>query len=100
MKNVNFVILYCFQKLCHLLLVFVNESIETIVYLLNGSADTAVVSGLPPGVTAVFSGDSLIISGSPSVIGIWTYGIFSSGGLCISDTIYGIILVIPKIFKT
>ncbi len=77
--------------------VFVNESIQTIVYLLNGSADTAVVSGLPPGVTAVFSGDSLIISGSPSTIGLWTYGILATGGLCVSDTIFGVINVIPKI---
>ncbi len=75
-----------------------NQSIVTIVYTLIGTADTAFVTGLPAGVTSVFSGDSLIINGIPAFVGITTYSVISSGGYCPNDTITGTIEVVsPQI---
>ncbi len=58
-----------------------NESIVQIVYLMNG-ASSANVTGLPPGVTSVVSNDSVIITGSSGVVGLYNYTVSASGGLC------------------
>ncbi len=71
-----------------------GESIDSIIYVLSGLSDTAIVTGLPTGVTSTFSGDSLTIVGTPSVIGLTNYQVVSSGGPCPNDTISGSITVL------
>ncbi len=77
--------------------VFENQAIETIIYLLNGGTNNVDISGLPPGVTTQFSGDSLIISGSPTTVGLWPYSFITTGGLCPGDTVFGVINVLIEI---
>lgn len=71
-----------------------GEPIDSIVYVLLTAADTAVVTGLPLGVSSAWSGDSLIITGSPTNIGLTNYQIVSSGGVCPNDTLNGSITVL------
>lgn len=74
-----------------------NQLIDTIVYLLSGNADTAVVTGLPNGVTAVMIGDTLLITGSSGTIAMSTFSITVSGGPCPSEPVVGAIQVLDKI---
>jgi gliding motility-associated-like protein len=61
------------QTLC------INTPVTNIVYQTTGATD-ATVSGLPDGVTAVWSSGELTISGTPSVSGIFNYNIELIGG--------------------
>ncbi|MDC1186810.1 gliding motility-associated C-terminal domain-containing protein [Crocinitomicaceae bacterium] len=71
-----------------------GEPIVSIVYVLLSAADTAVVTGLPIGVSSSWSGDSLIITGSPINVGVTNYQVVSSGGVCPNDTLNGSITVL------
>jgi gliding motility-associated-like protein len=53
-----------------------NTPIQPIIYNVIG-ATNIVASGLPPGVTAVFSAGQLIISGTPLVSGLFNYTVTS-----------------------
>jgi|TARA_R110000737_G_scaffold33607_3_gene51930 gliding motility-associated-like protein len=70
-----------------------GNSIDTIMYLLSSGADTAVVTGLPPGVVDTFYNDTLQITGTPAAPGTYTYTMVVSGSFCPNDTITGTIEV-------
>jgi gliding motility-associated-like protein len=70
-----------------------SQAITTIVYTISGAADTAFVSGLPTGVSSQFSGDSLIITGTPTALGTANFIVTASGGLCPNVTLSGSIYV-------
>jgi gliding motility-associated-like protein len=64
-------------------------TIDTIQYVLSLGADTAVVTNLPLGITAIMTGDTLTITGTPASTGTYFYNIIVSGGFCPNDTIIG-----------
>jgi gliding motility-associated-like protein len=67
--------------------------IDSIIYVLNPGADTAIVTGLGTDFTSVFVNDSIIITGMSNTIGIVTYTIVGYGTFCPNDTITGTIEV-------
>jgi hypothetical protein len=73
----------------------VNNAISQITYELGG-ATGAVITGLPPGITGIFSGEIFRISGTPntSLGSPFTYTITTVGSTCTS-TATGIIAVNP-----
>ncbi|TRV25673.1 MAG: hypothetical protein EWV88_07515, partial [Microcystis wesenbergii Mw_MB_S_20031200_S109D] len=77
--------------------VCLNAPITNIVYTFGGSATGATVSGLPAGVTFSVSGNSVIISGSPStlVASPYSYTVSTSGGTCGAPSLTGTITVEP-----
>ncbi|MGJ8661002.1 MAG: gliding motility-associated C-terminal domain-containing protein [Bacteroidota bacterium] len=77
--------------------VCVNTSADTIKYTIGGTATSASVSGLPPGMTGVFSGGILTISGTPTVAGPFPYTVSTSGSVCPPAMLGGIINVDPYI---
>ena len=79
------------QSLC------VNTPLTDIVYVVSGSAASAMVAGLPNGVNGVFSGGSLTISGTPSQSGTFNYTVTTTGTPvpCTEDTTTGTITVNP-----
>lgn len=66
---------------------------SAIVYTFSGSATGATVSGLPGGLSAVISGHTVTISGTPITAGISTY-IITTSGTCAPATTSGTITVI------
>jgi hypothetical protein len=69
-----------------------NAPITNIVYNVgNGNAGGPLVTGLPAGITYVFAGDKLTISGTPTVAGNTTYTITTTG--CSPFSITGTITV-------
>lgn len=74
-----------------------NQAIDTIMYVLVGNATSATVTGLPEGVNAVFSGDTILIIGSSGTIALSAYSITTSGGPCPSSPVGGWINVLDKI---
>jgi gliding motility-associated-like protein len=70
-----------------------GNSIDTILYLLTGGADTVVVTGLPPGIVDTFYNDTLQITGTPTGVGTFTYTMVVSGSYCPNDTLTGTIEV-------
>ena len=71
----------------------VNTSITNITYVTSG-ATGAVISGLPAGVSGNWSANTVTISGTPTVAGIYNYTVALSGG-CSVITKSGTITVIP-----
>lgn len=69
------------------------QAIDTIVYTISGAATSATVTGLPTGVTSQFSGDSLIITGTPTGLGTSNFVVTASGGLCPNAILSGSIYV-------
>ena len=70
----------------------VNTAISDIVYSVGSGATGPTISGLPAGVTAVFNGVNLTISGTPTVAGNYTYSVTTVGN-CNSVTATGSIIV-------
>ncbi|RYE20431.1 MAG: hypothetical protein EOP51_17835, partial [Sphingobacteriales bacterium] len=72
--------------------VCVNTPITDIVYR-SGNGDIAgpTVTGLPPGVSKVFVGDKLTISGTPTTPGVYTYTVTTTG--CAPYSVTGTITV-------
>jgi hypothetical protein len=71
----------------------VNTPLTNIVYNVgNGSPTGPIVAGLPAGVTSVFSGDQVTISGTPTVPGNYTYTLTTTGS-CLPTTASGTITV-------
>ena len=56
-----------------------NSSITDITYTIANGGTGATITGLPTGVTGVFSGGTFTISGSPTISGTFTYSITTSG---------------------
>ncbi|MEC4005428.1 hypothetical protein OX283_012230, partial [Flavobacterium sp. SUN052] len=74
-----------------------NDSITNIVYTFGGSAIGATVTGLPGGVIAVISGNTVTISGTPLFASAtpYTYTITAAGGNCGFPSLSGTITVSP-----
>ncbi|MEP6701059.1 MAG: PKD domain-containing protein, partial [Bacteroidota bacterium] len=74
------------QELCY------NTPLTNITYAVGGSGSGATASGLPAGVTGVYSGGNFTISGTPLASGIFNYTI-STTGICAQATATGTITV-------
>jgi hypothetical protein len=74
------------QALC------VNTAISTITYAVNG-ATGAGATGLPPGVSGIYSLGVFTISGTPTSGGIYNYTVTTTGGGCSPATANGTITV-------
>ena len=71
-----------------------SAAITSIVYAVGGGATGATVTGLPSGVTGVFSGGQFTISGTPTVTGTFNYTVTTTGG-CGSASSGGTITIDP-----
>ncbi len=63
-----------------------------ITYAVGGSGTGGTVSGLPAGVTGVFAGGVITISGTPTVAGVFNYTVLTTGP-CVIPTATGTITV-------
>ena len=68
-------------------------AIASAAYTISGEATGATITGLPTGVTMTNAGKVYTIAGTPSVAGIFTYTIITSGTNCSPVTISGTITV-------
>lgn len=66
--------------------------IDAIIYETGGGATGAYVTGLPTGVTGVFSGGTFTISGLPNTNGTFNYTVYTTG-TCTQATATGTITV-------
>ncbi|MBL4744737.1 MAG: gliding motility-associated C-terminal domain-containing protein, partial [Flavobacteriaceae bacterium] len=62
-----------YQTICE------GDSITGIKFEIQGDATDAYAEGLPNGITASFAGNTLTISGTPTVTGVFNYTVFTSG---------------------
>lgn len=69
-----------------------NTAITNIDYLINGGGSGATFSGLPAGVSGLFSGGIATLSGTPSMAGIYPYTINTTGS-CVQTMASGSITV-------
>ncbi|HYC40725.1 MAG TPA: PKD domain-containing protein [Chitinophagaceae bacterium] len=74
--------------------VCINTPITNITYSVGGSGTGGSVSGLPAGVSGVFSGGVITISGTPTVSGTFNYSV-STTGPCVAPGASGTITVTP-----
>ena len=74
--------------------VCLNTAITNITYAVGGSGTGGSVTGLPAGVTGIFAGGIITISGTPSVSGTFNYTVHTTGP-CVNPTATGTILVRP-----
>ena len=76
-----------------------GEPIDDIIYQFSGGAISAVVTGLPAGVTFVIAGNDLTISGTPtapiSTQQVYPYTVTTSG-TCLNAILNGTITVDPE----
>ncbi|CAN1578545.1 hypothetical protein MCERE19_04362 [Spirosomataceae bacterium] len=72
----------------------VNTSLTNITHTTTGATGIGTATGLPAGVTAVWSGDTITISGTPTASGTFTYSIPLTGG-CDTLNATGTITVTP-----
>ncbi len=76
----------------------INTAITPITYSTSGGVTAVTVSGLPAGVTGVYSGGTngtFMISGTPTAAGTSNYTVTTTGG-CASVTATGSIIVAPN----
>ncbi len=71
-----------------------NSAITDITYAVGASGTGGSVSGLPAGLTGIFAGGVITISGSPSVSGTFIYTVNTTGP-CVTPTATGTIHVYP-----
>ncbi|MBL7696138.1 MAG: gliding motility-associated C-terminal domain-containing protein [Ferruginibacter sp.] len=76
------------QTLC------INTLLTNITYSVGGSGNGGTVSGLPAGVTGIYAGGTVIISGAPTVAGTFNYSVVTTGP-CVNRTLTGTITVTP-----
>ena len=75
------------QSLC------INTPLLTnITYAVGGSGTGGTVSGLPPGVNGVYAGGVVTISGTPTMVGVFSYTV-STLGPCVKPDAFGTITV-------
>ena len=70
-------------------------AITNIVYSIGGGGTGATVTGLPAGVTGVYSGGQFTISGSPTATGTYDYTVTTTG-TCTQTSATGTIRVNPN----
>jgi len=78
--------------------VCINSSITNITYTTTGASGSNVI-GLPGGVSDTYSGNTLTISGTPTVSGTYVYTVNLTGG-CGNISTTGTIIVNPNINLT
>ena len=71
-----------------------NVAITDITYAIGGGGTGGTVTGLPPGVTGIYSAGVLTISGTPTVTGTYNYTV-NTTGTCLQTSAAGIITVNP-----
>lgn len=74
------------QELC------ANAALTNITYAVGGTGTGATVTGLPAGVTGVYAGGVVTISGNPSVSGVFNYTVTATG-ICLPAVTSGTITV-------
>ncbi|MBX2960809.1 MAG: hypothetical protein KF732_12735, partial [Flavobacteriales bacterium] len=74
--------------------VCINNAITNITHTTTGATGIGAPSGLPAGVTAGFAGNTITISGTPTVSGTFNYSIPLTGG-CGTINATGVITVNP-----
>ncbi|MES2555705.1 MAG: gliding motility-associated C-terminal domain-containing protein [Bacteroidota bacterium] len=72
--------------------VCVNNPITTITYAVGGGGTGATVSGLPAGISGVYSAGTVTISGTPTVSGTFNYTVTTTG-TCNQVSAFGTITV-------
>lgn len=72
----------------------INSLLTNITYSVGGSGTGGTVTGLPPGITGIYAGGVVTISGSPSAAGVFNYTV-NTLGPCIRPTATGTITVTP-----
>ena len=70
----------------------INTALTPITYAVGGSGTGGTVSGLPAGVTGIFGGGVITISGNPTISGTFNYTVTTTGP-CASATLNGTITV-------
>ena len=70
-----------------------NNSITPVNMVLGGGATGVTVTGLPSGVNYSVSGNTLTISGTPTVLGTFNYSVTTTGNSCAVATTSGTIIV-------
>ena len=75
--------------------VCINTPITNITYSIGGGGTSGGVTGLPAGVTGVYSGGVFTISGTPTVAGTFPYTVTTTG-ICVQTTANGTITVNPN----
>ncbi len=70
----------------------INSPITTITYAVGGTATSGSVSGLPAGVTGIFAGGVITITGTPTASGTFIYTVTTIGP-CVAPTATGTITV-------
>ncbi len=75
--------------------VCINTPIATITYAVGGGGTGAGVTGLPTGVTGNYSAGVFTISGTPTVSGVFSYTIITSG-TCAQASASGTITISPN----
>jgi hypothetical protein len=69
----------------------VNTTLTDITHVTTGATGIGIATGLPPGVTATWAGNTITISGAPSSQGTYNYNIPLTGG-CGSVNATGVII--------
>lgn len=72
-----------------------GSPIMAITYVGSNGATSAVVTGLPPGVTGNFNSNVFTITGSPTAPGYYMYTVSTIGG-CDFSAMDGTIIVLPR----
>ena len=63
--------------------------------LAGGATNIQAPAGLPPGVTATVSGNTVTVAGTPTLAGVYPYSITTTGNACLTDNFNGTITVDP-----
>lgn len=71
-----------------------NIAIANVVYAISGGGNNATATGLPVGVTGVYSAGTFSISGTPTTPGTYNYTVTATG-LCLPNSLSGTITVNP-----
>ena len=77
----------------------INTTLTAITHTTTGATGIGVIIGLPAGLTASFAGNTITISGTPSVAGTFNYAISLIGG-CGNINATGTITVNPRPIPT
>jgi PKD domain/Secretion system C-terminal sorting domain len=73
-----------------------RTSISDIEYQVGGSATGAIVSPLPAGLTSIFTGGVLTISGTPDIsAGTYVFSVTPTGGTCSTPEVFTINIIEP-----
>ncbi len=73
----------------------INTSIGDIVYTIGGTGNNASVTGLPPGINAIYNSGTLTISGTATASGTFNYTVTGTGICANSASLGGTITVNP-----